>query len=120
MRGRNRFVAAAGTLAMVLGAALGVGAAPPTETPIKHVIVIFQENVSFDHYFGTYPNAANNDPSEPQFTAAPGTPAVNGLTGALLTNNPNGVNPFRSRARRPPRVTRITTTPTNRPPLISA
>ena len=24
-------------------------------TPIKHVVVIFQENVSFDHYFGTYP-----------------------------------------------------------------
>ena len=30
-------------------------------TPIKHVVVIFQENVSFDHYFGTYPNAANTD-----------------------------------------------------------
>jgi phospholipase C len=27
----------------------------PTATPIKHVVVIFQENVSFDHYFGTYP-----------------------------------------------------------------
>ena len=23
-----------------------------TATPIKHVVVIFQENVSFDHYFG--------------------------------------------------------------------
>ena len=39
------------------------GANPPslaagaTTTPIKHVVVIFQENVSFDHYFGTYPNA---------------------------------------------------------------
>ena len=32
-----------------------------TATPIKHVVVIFQENVSFDHYFGTYPNAANTD-----------------------------------------------------------
>lgn len=31
----------------------------PTATPIKHVVVIFQENVSFDHYFGTYPNALN-------------------------------------------------------------
>ena len=29
-----------------------------TQTPIKHVVVIFQENVSFDHYFGTYPDAA--------------------------------------------------------------
>ena len=24
-------------------------------TPIKHLVVIFDENVSFDHYFGTYP-----------------------------------------------------------------
>ena len=32
-----------------------------TATPIKHVVVIFQENVSFDHYFATYPKAANAD-----------------------------------------------------------
>src|SRR5579859_3669235 len=31
-----------------------------TTTPIKHLVVIFQENISFDHYFGTYPNAQNN------------------------------------------------------------
>lgn len=30
-----------------------------TTTPIKHLVVIFQENESFDHYFGTYPHAAN-------------------------------------------------------------
>ncbi len=59
-----------------------------TATPIQHVVVIFQENVSFDHYFGTYPDAANL-PNEPQFTAAPDTPTVNGLTGPLLTSNPN-------------------------------
>jgi phospholipase C len=94
MRG-NRFVLVVGTLAIVLSAAQRVAARSPTEPPIDHVIVIFQENVSFDHYFGTYPNAANDDPSEPQFIAAPATPTVNGLTGALLTNNPNGVNPFR-------------------------
>ena len=29
----------------------------PTTTPIKHLVVIFGENISFDHYFGTYPNA---------------------------------------------------------------
>ena len=33
--------------------------APATKTPIKHVVVIFQENASFDHYFGTYPEALN-------------------------------------------------------------
>src|SRR5579859_1271196 len=65
-----------------------------TTTPIKHLVVIFQENVSFDHYFGTYPNAANPS-GEPRFTAARGTPSVNGLSVALLTNNPNGANPQR-------------------------
>jgi phospholipase C len=63
------------------------------ETPIKHVVVIFQENVSFDHYFGTYPNATNADGQT--FTAKGHTPAVNGLTYSLLNNNPNGVNPRR-------------------------
>jgi phospholipase C len=64
-----------------------------TATPIQHLVVIFQENVSFDHYFGTYPNAANTDGSP--FLAAAGTPSVNGLSGSLLTANPNGVNPRR-------------------------
>jgi phospholipase C len=63
-----------------------------TATPIKHLVVIYQENVSFDHYFATYPNATNPS-GEPRFVAAPGTPSVNGLTGALLTNNPNATNP---------------------------
>ena len=30
-----------------------------TTTPITHLVIIFQENVSFDHYFGTYPIALN-------------------------------------------------------------
>ena len=74
----------------------------PTTTPIKHLVVIFGENESFDHYFGTYPNATN-PPGEPAFSAAPNTPSVNGLTADLLTNNPNlnaangtgAANPFR-------------------------
>jgi len=65
-----------------------------TATPIKHLVVIFDENISFDHYFGTYPVAAN-PPGEPSFTAKPGTPTVNGLTPSLLTNNPNLSNPQR-------------------------
>jgi phospholipase C len=73
-----------------------------TTTPIKHVVVIFDENESFDHYFGTYPYAANTDGSP--FHAKPGTPKVNGLytsitkngpTGPLLTSNPNEYNPQR-------------------------
>jgi phospholipase C len=65
---------------------------PATATPIKHLVVIFQENVSFDHYFATYPKAANPS-GEPRFVAAPDTPSVNGLQGTLLTNNPNATNP---------------------------
>ena len=65
-----------------------------TATPIQHLIVIFDENNSFDHYFGTYPHALN-PPGEPQFTALPNTPSVNGLTPALIANNPNSTKPFR-------------------------
>ncbi|MBX6762195.1 MAG: alkaline phosphatase family protein [Rubrobacteraceae bacterium] len=66
-----------------------------TTTPIKHVVVIFQENVSFDHYFGTYPNA-KNPPGEPAFHARKNTPSVNGLNETLQApNNPNSVQPFR-------------------------
>ncbi|MGH3410782.1 MAG: phospholipase C, partial [Streptosporangiaceae bacterium] len=79
------------------------GAAGRTATPIKHLVVIFDENVSFDHYFGTYPYAPN-PAGEPTFHARPGTPTVNGLysditrsgpTGPRLTRNPNLSNPVR-------------------------
>jgi phospholipase C len=75
---------------------------PKTATPIKHIVIIFGENRSFDHYFGTYPNALNPK-GEPQFHALRNTPTVNGLGNALLNNNPNlnplngsgAANPFR-------------------------
>ena len=65
-----------------------------TATPIKHLVVIFQENVSFDHYFGTYPIAAN---TSGQIFEAEIQSRVNNLVntkgaggvGTLLTNNPN-------------------------------
>jgi phospholipase C len=77
----------------------------PTKTPIKHLVVIFNENNSFDHYFGTYPNALNVE-GEPAFEAAKGTQAdINNLltNPALLDKNPNlntangtaASNPFR-------------------------
>jgi phospholipase C len=73
-------------------ASAGTQEGAPTATPIKHLVVIFQENVSFDHYFATYPKATN-PPGEPAFTAAPGTPAVDNLaTANLLTSNPNFTN----------------------------
>jgi phospholipase C len=87
-----------------------------TATKIKHIVVIFGENISFDHYFGTYPNAINN-PGEPAFVADPSTPSSNGLVTPLdpthafspvsgvdlIHNNPNlnpangtgAANPFR-------------------------
>jgi phospholipase C len=77
-------------------------ATPATATPIRHLVIIFNENISFDHYFGTYP-VATNVSGEPPFTAKAGTPTVNGFTPALLSNNPNlnpangtgATNPFR-------------------------
>jgi phospholipase C len=59
---------------------------------IQHVVVLFQENVSFDHYFGTYPHAMNPT-GEPQFHALPGTPLVEGFSAELLSRNPNALNP---------------------------
>ena len=134
--GRARFYAAAGaaaalTAGVVVGTTVtGANASPntvnsvpspaatpqakyqvvaPTATPIKHLVVIFDENESFDHYFGTYPYSTNTDGNH--FSAASGTPSVTGLastivtapakkkvvgaTGQLLTNNPNAYNPQR-------------------------
>jgi phospholipase C len=65
-----------------------------TLTPIKHLVVIFNENRSFDHYFGTYPQATN-PPGEPNFTAAKNTPIPNNYIASpevkanLLIHNPN-------------------------------
>ena len=128
LRRLRPYLAVAGAVALAAGAAAGASAASAstskstafagykspslasktlydhsrTATPIKHVVVIFQENVSFDHYFGTYPYAANTDGTP--FYAKPGTKPVNGLytkitksgpVGPLLTSNPNEYNPQR-------------------------
>jgi len=99
-------------LALLTAAAIGLGPSVTpafaasnsgaTATPIQHLVIIFQENVSFDHYFGTYPVAANPS-GEPRFVAKAGTPNVNGFTNTLLNVNPNlnpangsgATNPFR-------------------------
>src|SRR3954464_4203405 len=79
---------AASGIATLGGGDAPVAAAPTTTTtPIKHVVVIFGENISFDHYFGTYPRATND--SGPPIYTSPSTPAVDGLTDALLHANPN-------------------------------
>ena len=66
----RRFLAATLIAATAFGPLVSAYAAPAapqgthagisqTTTPITHLVIIFQENVSFDHYFGTYPNALN-------------------------------------------------------------
>src|SRR5580658_9316186 len=84
---------------LIASVLLGVGAANAQTpapvagpvTPIEHLVVIFQENISFDHYFGTYPFAMNPE-GDPAFYAYPNTPSVNGFGPALLNNNANATN----------------------------
>jgi phospholipase C len=99
----SKLAAVASVLSLIIsGCATGssqpanTAPAPAVVTPttpqaaIKHIVVIYGENESFDHYFGTYPNAAN-PAGQPQFTAASGTPQPNNYISnpSLLTQNPN-------------------------------
>ena len=81
---------------LILLAAFFMGelSARSTKTPIKYLVVIFQENRTFDNYFATYP-FAENLPGERPFHARENTPRVNGLSKPLLTRNQNLVQPFR-------------------------
>ena len=65
-----------------------------TFTPIKHLAIIFRENVSYDHCFATYPNATNPS-SQPTFVAKNDTPSANGLTPQLIDHDPSSAKPFR-------------------------
>jgi phospholipase C len=87
--GRRRWIALAvsGTVALTasiaLGAPTGAGAAPPAGlTKIKHIIVMMQENRSYDSYFGSLhsegqpaspaePTTGNPDPTNPALTIQP-------------------------------------------------
>ncbi|MGW7522362.1 phospholipase C [Streptomyces sp. NPDC054783] len=102
MRSLGAFAGAA-ALTVLGSTAPGWAAAPAaaqgghssTATPIKHVVVLFDENISFDHYFATYPKAANTDGTK--FTASKNTPKdIDTLAHAgLLTKNPNQYAPKR-------------------------
>ncbi len=97
---RSAAPAVCGVLALgVASAAAAAAPADATATPIKHLVVIFQENVSFDHYFATYPKAANPR-GEPAFRPLRDTPGLHGhgsvdtlAAAGLLTRNPNKTNP---------------------------
>ena len=104
-RGTRRAAALAASAVLVaLGGSVAPASAAPqhqpkdnsskTSTPIKHVVVLFDENESFDHYFATYPKAANTDGTP--FNASSKTPKVNNLdTAKLLKKNPNQYAPKR-------------------------
>ncbi len=68
----------------------GQAVAGPQQPFIQHVVVIFGENISFDHYFGTYRPAPNGPYGAQTVNALYNTPGANG-TGTLLNNNPNPV-----------------------------
>ncbi|HZT34875.1 MAG TPA: alkaline phosphatase family protein, partial [Nitrososphaera sp.] len=59
-------IAAAAVTPIVFGQTSAAEAKNPQKSKIQHVVVIFQENVSYDHYFATYPNATNPH-GEPAF-----------------------------------------------------
>ena len=122
--------AAAAALALVTAGCASNGVAPPLATvppapsttavvsgpgspvtPIKNIVIIFGENISYDHYFATYPKIAYNaaDPTDSSeidqtnFNAKATAPANNNLitplnpstfaaiaNPALLTANANG------------------------------
>ena len=104
MKLRSRAVAVCATAAATTSLVPGIAQAATT-TPIEHVVVIYSENISFDHYFGTYPNALNKDGEKlqgsdkeaPKFTAKKDTPKANNLEndGVMGEKNPNSVKPFR-------------------------
>ena len=104
MKLRSRAVALCAAAAATTSLVPGVAQAATT-TPIEHVVVIYSENISFDHYFGTYPNALNKDGEKlqgsdkdaPKFTAKKDTPKAKNLEndGVMGDKNPNSVKPFR-------------------------
>ena len=73
----------------------GTVASSTTTTPIKHIVIIFQENIPFDHYFVTCLHSAD-PPGQPNFTlyANTSTDMNNLLTSGRLFDNPNLVKPF--------------------------
>jgi len=101
----RRGAALAGAAALTLLVGAGPAQAAPaahhsgdggkTATPVKHLVVLFDENISFDHYFATYPKAKNSDGTK--FKPSPHTPKdIDNLrTAGLLKKNPNQYKPKR-------------------------
>mgnify|MGYP001597532504 CR=1 FL=1 len=56
-----------------------------TATPIRHLVVIFQENVSFDHYFGTYPKTLTGPDGRFMMGSVPRQFVTVGICGGFTT-----------------------------------
>ena len=68
----------------LLSPVLAAGARRGKLKDIEHVVVLIQENRSFDHYFGTFPGAHGfGEPEAKAVLAQPGYPAA-GFDGKLL------------------------------------
>ncbi len=64
-------IVAALALAFLSHSAIAAPSVDATKIPIKHFVYIIQENISFDHYFGTYPGA-DGIPLNAKFAYSPG------------------------------------------------
>ena len=76
------FVGALMIVALMVTAASPISGAP---LPIKHIIIIMQENRSFDEYFGVYPGV-NGIPPGVALTISPGSTQT---VSPYLETNPN-------------------------------
>jgi phospholipase C len=88
MTRRELLQAGAGAGALALGAnpliQQALAAKPGQLTDIEHVVILIQENRSFDHYFGTLPGVRGfSDPGAHDVFYQPGYPAP-GFDGVLL------------------------------------
>ena len=60
---------------------------PPAKTPIQHLIVVMQENHTFDNYFGTYPGA-DGLPAGIQMPINPADPSAGAVAPFHISNYP--------------------------------
>ncbi len=70
-----RLVVGVALVASVVVLGVASAATAPTTTPIEHLVVMMQENHSFDNYFGTYPGA-DGIPKGACMPVDPGAPAA--------------------------------------------
>ena len=75
------------SMILPLAYAQQVSSANPVTSPIKHIVVIMQENRSFDNYFGTYPGA-NGIPKNICMPLDPDHPNNGRCVKAFLSTNP--------------------------------